>query len=111
MINSCKEFELLPMSHGLWDRFATVCGIAPSQTVADFFMYNFTIKNYESRKKNDTVIHLNSCKISNPTNCGENVSLPYDHKVCYTSLMAWHKYQVSSKFLMDWEMDDQWTMK
>ena len=42
MINTFfKEFELLPMSHGLWDRFATVCGIAPSQTVADFFMYNF----------------------------------------------------------------------
>ena len=51
MINTFKEFELLPLSHGLWDRFATVCGIAPSQTVADFFMYNFTIKNYESRKK------------------------------------------------------------
>ena len=51
IINTFKEFELLPLSHGLWDRFATVCGIAPSQTVADFFMYNFTIKNYESRKK------------------------------------------------------------
>ena len=59
MINTCKEFELLPLvygSHDLWD--------------------NFTIKDCTSptnRGKN-TVINLNSCIFSNPTTPREATS-------------------------------------